>query len=53
MPILFSFVSEFQKCYLFLRTIIKNARNRISKSDAITFSRFVDHCIAKSKDIAL
>ena len=53
MPILSSFGSEFQKCYLFLRTAIKNAKNCISKSDVITYTWFFDHCTAKFENIAL
>ena len=37
-PILSSFVSGFQNCYLYLRTTIRNAQNCISKSEVITFT---------------
>ena len=31
MPILSSFVSGFQKCHLFCRTVIRNSKNLVSK----------------------
>ena len=40
MPMLSSFVSGFQKCYLFLRTTIRNVKNCISKNDVIYFTCF-------------
>ena len=36
MPMLSSFVWEFQKCYLFCRAAIRNSKSRASKSDVIT-----------------
>ena len=51
-PILCSFVSEFQKCYLFLRTTNSNVKNFISKVTSSLLPVFY-HCTAKNKDLAL
>ena len=53
MPMSCSFVSRFQKYYLFLCTTIKNAKNCISKYDIITFTLFSGHGTAKNKNVAL
>ena len=52
MPIMCSFVSGFQKCYLFLHTTIRNVKSAL-KYDVITFTCFLGHCTAKNKDIVL
>ena len=53
MPILSSFILGFQKCYLFLRTAIRNAENCISIIVTSSPSPVFYHCMAKNEDIAL
>ena len=53
MPILYNFVSGFQKCPSFLCTTIRNAIICIKKCDVINFTCFFCLCIAINRDIAL
>ena len=51
-PVLFSFVSGFQKWHLFWRTTIRNSKNQVSKNDVMTINRFLGHCTARIKILA-